>query len=143
MIQSTRTPSIDLEGFTSIVFGYEAEDDIAMIHFDGPRPAITEEADDGWYLRLADDTVIGMELHGFRVGMLTRPQFLRAFEPAIRELEAHAGKSLESGLVVSGTLAELPRTTHLAIFLTGQGLARLEALRQEEMKAAARKFFDS
>ena len=33
-------------------------DDVAVIHLNGPRPAVSEQADDGWYLRLADGEVV-------------------------------------------------------------------------------------
>lgn len=137
MIHSSMSPSMDLEGFKRVVFDYEADDDIAFIHFDAPRAAITEEVDDGWYLRLTDDTVVGMEMHGLRRVFLSQPQFASVFEPAVRELELRAGRPLEAGIVIEGEINDLPRTTHLSIFLVGQGLARLEAIRRRGFEASA------
>ncbi|MGH2633421.1 MAG: DUF2283 domain-containing protein [Tepidiformaceae bacterium] len=134
----TLTPSIDLEGFDHLVFTYDHDDDIAYIHIDGPRAAITERIDDGWYLRLDGGAIVGMELHGLRRIFLSTAFYAAVFEPAIRELEALAGSTFDEGLHADRPIDKLPRTTRLVIFLIGQAVTKFETLRRAEAEDAGR-----
>lgn len=137
-MQPTLTPSIDLEGFERLLFTYDQDDDIAYIHIDGPRPAITERIDDGWYLRLDDGAIAGMELHGLKRRFLSTPLYATVFQPAIQELEGFTGANFDDGLQADGPIDKLPRTTHLLIFMIGQAVAKFEALRRAQAENAGR-----
>jgi uncharacterized protein YuzE len=145
MMARTLSPQFNLEGLRALVFSYDPEDDVAFLHIDEPRAAVTVEVDDAWYVRLADSEVVGMELHGLRRVFLSTPFFSRVFQPAIAELEAHAGAELFQGggeeIVVRGTVEQLPKTTHLLILMIGQALAKYEGLQKAELAAAGRVFF--
>ncbi len=138
-MRPTRMPSVNLEGFSHLLFVYDDEDDVAYIHLDGPRPAMTERVDDGWYLRLADDAIVGMELHGLKRIFLSTPFYSSVFQPAIHELEEFTGGSFEAGgLSAAGHIDQLPRTTHLLILMIGQAVVKYEAVRQSEFEDAGR-----
>ena len=137
-MQPTRTPSINLEGFDRLLFTYDQDDDIAYIHIDGPRHAITERIDAGWYLRMDEGAIVGMELHGLKRIFLSTRFYAAVFEPAIRELEAFTGNAFDEGLQADGPIDKLPRTTHLLIFLMGQAVTKFEALRRAEAEDAGR-----
>lgn len=136
-MKSTNTnalPTINLEGLERLVFAYGGEDDIAYLHIGGPRKAITVQADDSWYLRVADGEVVGLELHGLRRAFLTTPLFSAVFKPVIDEMEALSGASFfgDEGFRAEGPPTELPKTFRLLILLIGQGLARYQIALQEE-----------
>lgn len=139
-----KSPSVDLEGFDHLVVAYDRADDIAFIHIDGPRPASTEQVDDGWYIRLDDDDeIVGLELHGLKRLFLSTPFFARVFKPAIEELEAFTGRSFETdSFRAEGTVGELPRTTHLLILMLGQSFAKYEALQRSEYEDAGRRLLE-
>jgi len=138
-MRPTRAPTINLEGFERLVFVYDDEDDIAYIHIDEARPALTERVDDGWYLRLVDDAIVGMELHGLKRIFLSTPFYSSVFQPAIRELEEYTGRSFdEGGLSAEGPINRVPRTTHLLIFMIGQAIVKYEAVRRSEFEDAGR-----
>ncbi|MCC7364656.1 MAG: DUF2283 domain-containing protein [Dehalococcoidia bacterium] len=118
-------PMLDLAAIRTIEVDYDAEDDLAIIHINGPRPAVTEQVDDGWYLRVAELEVVGIELHGLVRMFLSLPWFARVARPALTELEAYAGQPLARLGRVSAASGELPATTHLLIFLIGQAIGRL------------------
>jgi hypothetical protein len=138
------TPSVNLEAFDRITVVYDRDDDIVVFHLDGPRPAITEAVDDSWYLRVADDVVVGMELHGLRRAFLSTPFYASLFRPAIHELEQAGGRALIEGpLVAEGSTNELPMNSRLVLLLVGQALAKYEALRQREFADAGRALLGS
>ena len=127
---SMMAPSVNLEAMHVLQFDYDGDDDIAYIHIDGPRSAITEQVDDAWYLRLAqeDGEVVGMELHGLRSVFLKNPYFTKAFLPSIEELEAYTGLPFaRASLRIEGTVERLPRTTHLIILLIGLAIGMYDA----------------
>jgi hypothetical protein len=129
---------VDLDGVTRLRFDYDGEDDIALFHVGGPRPAVTEDVGDGWYLRLVDDEIAGLELHGLRRRLLTTPFYARLFRPAIRELEQLSGQTIEADrLVVDAAPEAVPMTTRLLLLLVGQALTRLETIQRAEYEAAA------
>ncbi len=134
----TLTPRFNLEGFQRLSFSYDLEDDIAYVHIDGPVPAVTVEVDDGWYLRLRDDEVVGLELHGLQRIFLATPFYARVFSPAIGELESFSGRALSEGFQVEGSINELPKTTHLLILMIGQAVVKYEAIQRAEATDAGR-----
>lgn len=134
------TPRVDLEGFRRLVFAYDFEDDIAYLHLDGPRAAITEQAGDGWYLRILDGSVVGLELHGLKRLLLSTPFYSSVCAPAIAEIEAYAGASLDADSIrADGAIAELPKATHLAILLIGQAIEKYESVRMAEFEDAGKR----
>jgi len=132
------TPSINLEGFDRLQFIYDQDDDVAYIHIDGPRAAVTERIDDGWYLRLDEGAIVGMELHGLKRIFLSTPFYAAVFDPAIRELEAFTESAFDGGLQADASIDKLPRTTHLLIFLIGQAVTKFETLRRAAAEDAGR-----
>ena len=131
--------TVNLEGFKRLVFTYDDEDDIAYIHVDGARPAVTERVDDGWYLRLDGDAIAGMELHGLKRIFLSTPFYSSVFQPAILELEDYTGGSFdEGGVSAEGQIGKLPRTSHLLIFMIGQAMVKYETARRLEFEDAGR-----
>lgn len=135
-------PRFNLEGFTHLVFSYDAEDDIAYLHIDGPRASVSTEVDDAWYLRLADDEIVGLELHGLKRMFLSTPFFASVFKPAIAELQQVTGKRFFDGadedIHAEGSIDELPQTTHLVILMIGQAVAKYEALQKAQYATAGR-----
>jgi len=132
------SPSFAIESFSRIWFSYESEDDIALAHLEEPREAITWELGRGWHLRLSEDEgeVVGMELHGLRRMFLDTPLYSGVFAPAIHEMEQFTGRKLTSGFLAQGTVQQLPRTTHLLIFMIGQAIEKHEAMRHAEYAEA-------
>lgn len=136
---NARTPSVNLEAIDRLVFVYDREDDLAFLHIDGPRSAISEQADDGWYLRVADGEAVGLELHGLKRIFLSSPFYSEVFRPAMREIEAFTGRSFESDDIrAEGSAAELHHTTHLLILLLGQAIEKLESVRHAQYEDAGR-----
>lgn len=134
------TPRVDLEGFRRLVFAYDAEDDIAYLHLDGPRAAITEQAGDGWYLRILDGSVVGLELHGLKRLLLSTPFYSSVSAPAIAEIEAHTKSSFDADSIhAEGEIGDLPKTTHLAILLIGQAIEKFESGRIAEYEDAGKR----
>ena len=127
-----------IEGFSRIWFSYESEDDIVLAHLDEPRAAVTWELGRGWYLRLSEDEdeVVGMELHGLRRMFLDAPLYSELFAPALDEMEQFTGRKLASGFLAQGTIQQLPRTTHLLIFMIGQAIEKHETMRYAEYAEA-------
>jgi uncharacterized protein YuzE len=139
-MHSAGTPSIDLEGFRRLLFVYDGEDDIAYLHLDGPRAAITEQADDGWYLRILDGSVVGLEIHGLKRLLLSTPFYSSVFAPAIDELEGYTGMSFDGDSIrADAPIGELPKTTHLAILLIGQAIEKYESARMAEYEDAGKR----
>jgi uncharacterized protein YuzE len=133
-------PPVDLDGFLRLLFAYDSEDDIAYLHLDGPRPAITEQVDDGWYLRLHNGSVVGLELHGLKQLLLSTPFYSSVFAPAIEELEACTGKSFDRDSIrAEGPIDEMPKTTHLTILLIGRAIEKYESARMAENEDAGRR----
>lgn len=131
-------PMVDLDGVTRLRFDYDRDDDIALFHMGGPRPAVSEDVGDGWYLRLAGDGIVGLELHGLRRRLLTTPFYARLFRPALREIERLSGQTLEAErLVIDAAPEAVPMTTRLLLLLVGQALTRLETIQRVEYEAAA------
>ena len=132
------SPRFAIESFSRIWFSYESEDDIALAHLEEPREAITWELGQGWHLRLSEDEdeVVGMELHGLRRMFLDIPLYAEVFAPAIHEMEQFTGRKLTSGFLAQGTIQQLPRTTHLLIFMIGQAIEKHEAMRHTEYAEA-------
>ncbi|MCK9486162.1 MAG: DUF2283 domain-containing protein [Dehalococcoidia bacterium] len=136
------TPSLRFnpEGFSHVHFVYEAEDDIAFVHLDGPRPATSIEVDDAWYLRVADGEIVGLELHGLKRIFLSTPFFAQVFKPAMAELEARTGRRFfgeddadADDIDASGSVAELRRTTDLLLLMIGQATAKHDEIRRARM----------
>ena len=134
-------PDFDIDGFERLLFNYDAMGDIAYLHVDEVRAAVTVDVDDAWYVRLAGNEVVGLELHGLRRIFLSNPFFSKVFTPAIRELEEFTGTQLFSGdadFTAQGSTVELPKTSHLLIFMVGQALARYEAMQRAGYAALSR-----
>lgn len=131
------SPHFSIEGFSRIWFSYESEDDIVLAHLDEPRAAVTWELGRGWHLRLSDEgEVFGMEIHGLRRMFLDAPRYSEVFAPAIHEMEQFTGRKLASGFLAQGTIQQLPRTTHLLIFMIGQAIEKHETMRYAEYAEA-------
>lgn len=129
-------PRFDIEGFDHVIFSYDVEDDIALVHIDEPRPAVTEEVDDGWYLRLDRDRIVGLELHGFRRTFLTSPLFGHVVLPALKELEDRTGAGTDAeSFSAQGSTDEMPRTTHLILYMIGAATAKYESCSRERAAA--------
>lgn len=139
MVTAMLTPSVNLEGIHKLVFVYD-QDDIATIHIDGPRPALTEHVDDGWYLRVADGAIVGIELHGLKRIFLSKPFYSTMFQPALREIETLAGQSFDGGgdIRAEARASRLPHTTRLLIFMLGQAMVKYDSARQAEYDDAGR-----
>ena len=58
--------------------------------------------------------------------------------PALTELKAFAGRTLDESFEVSGTAEELPRTTQMLTFVIAHALATHEAELRAEHAGAAR-----
>ena len=137
-MQTKTTPTIDLDAFRHLQLSYDPADDIAYIHLDGPRAALTEQVDDGWYLRIAEGESVGMELHGLFRLFLSTPFYAGVFAPALRELEQATGHSVDGGLEISASVDELPKTAQLVVLLLGQAVAKLDALQRIEAEDAGK-----
>jgi hypothetical protein len=140
------SPHLNLESFKSMRFRYNVDDDIAVVHIDDPRPAITVEVDDGWYLRVAEQEVVGMELHGLQRIFLSSSYYSRVFAPALDELSERAGQpilKITDATTVSGTVEELPQTMHLLIFMIGQATMKYQEDRREEFIDAGKALLTS
>jgi hypothetical protein len=138
-MRAITSPRFNLEGFGTLTFHYGADDDIAVIHLDGPKPAVTWEVDDSWYLRVADDEIVGMELHGLRRIFLSTKLYAALFRDALAELIQRGGSGdLSEGLDVTGSVDELPKTAHLVIFLMGRASEKFDAALREEYADAGR-----
>lgn len=136
------TPVVALDTLTSVLFDYDQLGDIVSFLLNGPRPAITEDIDDGWNLRVDADEALGLEIFGMKRRLLTDPFYARLFAPAITELEAFTGKSFATDDIrAHAPIGDLPRTAQLLIFLMGQAITRYETIRQVEYQAAARELF--
>lgn len=131
---STSPMVYSFDGVMRLRFDYDRDDDIALFHMGGPRPAVSEDVGDGWYLRLVDDGIVGLELHGLRRRLLTTPFYARLFRPAIRGvLEMLSGETLEAErMVVDAAPEAVPMTTCLLLLLVGQVLTRLETIQRLE-----------
>lgn len=115
-------PHFSPERVTRVRFDYDAEFDIASFFLEGPQPGVTDEVDDGWYLRIdeATNTVIGIELHGLQQYFVTDPCHMDAFPAALAEAERAATERSEHGsYTVEGTAQTLPNISHLIIYLIG------------------------
>lgn len=135
---ATNLPSVNLEAFDHLLFVLD-EDDVAYLHMDGPRAAITEQVDDGWYIRIADEAIVGLEIHGFKRVLLSTPFYSRTCRPALDEIEKFTGRSFDSDSIhAAGTIDELPKTTHLVMFMMGLALSKFSALRHAEFEDAGR-----
>ena len=130
------SPRLNLEGFQAIQFSYDRDDDIALVHLDAPRPAMTTELEDGWHLRTADGEIVGLELHGLKRTFLSTPFFAAVFTPAIEEIEAATGRKFfdrDGGDIhAEGPTGAFPRLTHLMILMIGQAVAKYEALQKAQ-----------
>lgn len=118
-------PYVDLPTLARLTFDYDADADLASIHLGEPRPAVSEEVDSGWFLRLDDatDEIVGMELHGLKQLAARTPLHARVVGPALQELEGFARTAAdEGGFRATGNLDELPRTTQLVILMLGQAI---------------------
>lgn len=141
MMTTVNVPHFDIESFKAMRFSYSMDDDIAVVHIDQPQPAVTIEVDDGWYLRVANDEVVGIELHGLQRVFLSNSFYSRMFAPAVQELAEFTGESIlerAGGVSVSGTIEELPRTMHLLIFMIGQATMKYQDARRGEYSDAGR-----
>lgn len=140
--RTERAPRFNLEGFDHLLFSWDSGDDVAYLHIDGPRPAVTHEVDDAWYIRVdGKGEVVGLELHGLRRIFLSDPFFAQVFKPAIAELEQFTSRSFFDGgedISAKGTIDQLPKTTHLLIFMIGQASAKYEARQRQENADAGR-----
>ena len=128
-------PRFNLHGFTHLVCSYEAEDDIAYLHIDGPGASVSTEVDDAWYLRLADDEIVGLELHGLKRMFLSTPFFASVFKPAIAELQQVTGKRFFDG---ADEDIHAEGSTHLVILMIGRAVAKYEALQKAQYADAGR-----
>lgn len=133
------SPYFNLEGFQTLDFHYRGDDDVAVIHIDGPKSAVTWEVDDSWYLRVADDEIVGMELHGLQRIFLSTKLYAGLFRDALDELlEAGGSEDLGEGLNVGGSIEDFPKTTHLLIFMIGRASEKSDAVLREEYADAGR-----
>ncbi|PZC43286.1 MAG: hypothetical protein DK306_002133 [Chloroflexi bacterium] len=124
---SALTPRFDIQGLKRLRFSYDAEFDLANIHIEAPQPASTIEVDDGWYLRLSDEAIVGMELHGLKRIFLSSTLFARVFTPSLDELRQHTGKTIDEDFTADGSAQELPHTSHLLLFMLGAAAMKLQA----------------
>lgn len=133
------TPWVDLDALNRLVFLYDGEDDIASLHIGSAQPAISEQIDDAWYLRLDGDRIVGMELHGLERTFLSDPFYAKAFTPALQELRESTGRSLGiDGLRAEGSFAELPSTARLLIFLIGVATAKYQRMVRDHFSDTGR-----
>lgn len=121
-------PRLDAGAVRSIRFSYDAEYDIALLHLGEPRPAVTYDLGDGWYLRVDDDgEAVGLELHGWRLRFLGAPSRASDAALAMREIEAFAGRTLDEDIVAAAPVERLPHTARLLIGMVGEAIARYES----------------
>ena len=135
------TPTFDPQMIRAIIFSYWGrDDDIACIHINERRSAFTLEVDGGVYLREDGGNVVGIEVHGVSRAFAGSKTLSRVSIPALTELKAFAGRTLDESFEVRGTAEELPRTTQMLIFVIAHALATHEAeLRAEHAGAAHRR----
>lgn len=126
-------PLFQLEGLRRLQVAYDAEDDIASIHLDGPRSSVTTELDHGWFVRTADGAVTGFEMHGLRRFVLTNAAYEPVVTPALRELTSVAGCTMAEDFAVRGDVAELPRTTQLIWFILGVVAEKYTSRRRQQV----------
>ena len=131
------TPTFDPQTTHAIVFSYWGRhDDIACIHINERRSAFTLEVDGGIYLREDGGNIVGMELHEFSRAFAGSTALSRVTIPALAELKAFAGRTLDESFEVRGSAEQLPRTTQMLIFVIAHALATHEAeLRAEHANA--------
>ena len=133
------TPTFDPQSIHAIVFSYWGQDDdIACIHINERRSAFTLEVDGGIYLREDGGKVVGVEVHEFSRAFAGSTALSRVTIPALTELKAFAGRTLDESFEVRGTAKELPRTTQMLIFVIARALATHEAELRAEHAGAAR-----
>lgn len=122
-------PRLDAGAVRSIRFSYDAEYDIALLHLNEPRPAVTHDLGDGWHLRVDDDDgeAVGLELHGWRLRFLDAPSRASDAALAMREIEAFAGRTLDEDIVAAAPVERLPHTARLLIGMAGEAIARYES----------------
>ena len=116
------SPSMNIAHLRALRFVYDAEDDIAIIHFGTPQGVITEQVNEGLFLRLAAESgeVVGLEMHGFQSRFLRNPYLRESFSAGIHELESSSGAPFGGAdLVYEGSVERLPKTTHLTLLLVG------------------------
>ena len=104
-----------------------ANDDIACIHINERISAFTLEVDGGIYLREDGGKVVGVEVHEFSRAFAGSTALSRVTIPALTELKAFAGRTLDESFEVRGTAKELPRTTQMLISVIARALATHEA----------------
>lgn len=135
-------PHLDLGAFDRLVVSYDSESDVLVFHVGPPRAAVGSNAGDGWYLRLVDDEIASVEVHGLQRTMVQTPSLTASAKPAILELERAAGRSLfradSDGIRVEGSSDDLPMTARFVILLAGQAMARHEALKRSAYAEASR-----
>lgn len=121
-------PRLDAGAVRSIRFSYDAEYDIALLHLNEPRPAVTYDLGDGWHLRVDDDgEAVGLELHGWRLRFLDAPSRASDATLAMREIEAFAGRTLDEDIVAAAPVERLPHTARLLIGMADEAIARYES----------------
>ena len=97
------TPTFDPQTIREIIFSYWGrDDDIACIHINERRSAFTIEVDGGIYLREDGGNVVGIEVHAFSRAFAGSRALSRVTIPALMELKAFAGRTLDESFDVRG-----------------------------------------
>jgi len=127
-----REPFLNFASIKALEFSYDDEDDIAFVHVNKPRPAVSLDVAGDMWLRVNPDTdeVLGLEIHAFAKGFLIRHSKIAAFAAdAMKAAERKFGADAREIHTNSKTL---PEFRDFLMYLLGQAIGTYERERLQE-----------